>query len=195
MTPFAASRRPARRQGCRALALIGMAALAPAAAHAQDAAAYAEVDPGAAYTYEFGSGGNIIMRLEEKSDTGAVWSIIPGGDPGGEIAAKMIHDSEGRLTAYETADGDPVEVYVPHNCERVELLCRYQMTDAEGVHTEQRFSELKDGEWSYSVLRLDNGGFDARRLGSVRYDADGVVQTETWADLSTAVEESVTRVK
>jgi hypothetical protein len=171
------------------------AVLAPPPAAAGDGDAYAALSTGAAYRYAFGSGGDIVMRLEQKSAAGTIWSIIPGVDPGGEVAAKMVHDPQGRLTAYLTPDGEAMEVYEPHNCERVELVCRYTMTDAEGDHREQRFSELDGEEWSYSVLRFDDGAFEGRRLGSVRYDADGVVVEESWADLATAGEESVTRVE
>lgn len=154
---------------------------------------YAALPVGTAYHFNFDSGGAIVMRLDEKTEDRSVWAIVPGDDAAGAPAAQMVHDAEGRLTAYLDADGAAVETYEPHNCEKVELLCRYVLTDATGAHTEQRFSELTDEGWTYSVLRLDGGAFEARRLGTVRYDANGVVEEETWADLSTAVEERVFR--
>lgn len=168
-------------------------ALAAAPVAAEDAPAYAALSAGAAYHFNFDSGGAIVMRLDEKTAAGSVWSIVVGDDAGGPAAAKMVHDLAGRLTAYLSGDGQPLEVYDPHNCEKVELLCRYKMTDADGEHTEQRFSELTEEGWTYSVLRLDDGDYEARRLGTVRYDADGVIDDETWADLATAVEERVFR--
>jgi hypothetical protein len=184
---------PAPRALRRPMAAVGLALAIAAPAAAEDAPAYAGLAVGTAYHFNFGSGGGIVMRLDDKSPERSVWAIVPGDDAAGAAAAMMGHDAAGRLTAYLDAGGAEIETYVPHNCEKVELLCRYTLTDADGEHTEQRFSELTDEGWTYSVLRLDGGEYEARRLGTVRYDADGVVYDETWADLATAEEERVFR--
>jgi hypothetical protein len=182
--------RPALRALRRPLAVLWLALVAAPVA-AEDA--YTALSAGAAYHFNFDSGGAIVLRLDEMTADRSVWAIVAGDDAAGAPAAMMVHDAEGRLTAYLDADGAAVETYEPHNCEKVELLCRYKLTDAEGDHTEQRFSELTDEGWTYSVLRLDGGAYEARRLGTVRYDDDGVVFEETWADLATAEEQRVFR--
>lgn len=175
-----------------AAALFSAAPLVPALAEERP---YATLSPGAAYTLEYAAGFRVIMRLEEKSEDGSVWAVIPGEDASAPVAARMVQDPQGRMTAFLAADGTPMETYEPHNCERVELLCRYTIRDDGGVHVEQRFSEFDGRAWTYSILRKSADGFQGKRLGSVRYDADGVQVEAEWADLATAETNSVKVVK
>ncbi|MGG7565449.1 hypothetical protein ACQ5SO_04690 [Rhodovulum sp. DZ06] len=177
-------------------ALCALLLAAPAAAaRAEEPAPYAALSVGAHYGLEYASGYQVTLVLEEKSDSGTVWGVVPGVDPAGEVAARMVQDAKGRMTAFLSADGAALETYQPHNCERVELLCRYTVTDETGAHVEQRFSEFDGTEWTYSILRKTEDGFVGKRLGSVRYDADGVQMEAEWADLKTGETNSVSRVE
>ena len=187
------SHRSARRVAAAA-ALAVAAALPVAPAGAEDRP-YAGLKIGASYVLEYAAGYRITVVLEKRTDAGTVWGVIPGEDASAPVAARMVQDPEGRMTAFLDADGAAQETYAPHNCERVELLCRYTITDGDGVHVEQRFSEFDGRGWTYSILRKTEDGFVGKRLGSVRYDADGVQVEAEWADLATAATNSVKRVK
>lgn len=192
---LARAARPAAALLLCAAAFCAMPRAAALAAGAETARPYADLSPGDFAVLEFGGAARITLLLEEKTATGSLWAVIPGEDPSAPAAARMRQDDWGRLTAYLSAEGDVIESYAPHNCERVELLCRYTLTDAEGVHEEQRFSQREGDVWTYSVLRREGEDFVGKRLGETVYGPDGLLKDSIWADLATGEEQRVLRVK
>ena len=65
----------------------------PAPAAAEQAPAYAALSVGAVYHFNFGSGGAIVMRLEEKTPERSLWAIVPGQEPAG--AGMPVSGDEG----------------------------------------------------------------------------------------------------
>lgn len=195
MTPRQGRSRPRRLAAAFALIAMTTAAATATPVAAQQARPYAGLAPGARAVLEFSGGGRVTLVLEKKSATGSTWGVIPGDGPGGEPVARMTQDEMGRMTAYLSAEGAVLEKYEPHNCERVELLCRYTVTDDAGRHEEQRFSQKEGESWTYSILRREGESFVGKRLGTVRYGADGLLDESEWADLETAEEVTVRRVR
>ncbi len=190
----------------RSLRMRLAAAIVATAAGAETAAAqdrtvqeegerpFARVEIGAAYSYEFVSGRVTTLTLAEKTADGSLWRVDEGrGADAREIGA-LRYDADGRVTAYLRPDGSPIETYAPHNCERVTGLCAYQVTSGGETLTERRIGGVDDESWSFSIFVDRDGSPKLEKVGTVTYDADGVVVDELWIEGETGEEGGARRI-
>lgn len=155
---------------------------------------FAALEPGAAYVYEFVSGRVTTLTLARRDESGTLWRVDEGrGAEAREIGA-LRYDPEGRVTAFLRPDGSPVKIYEPHNCERVAGLCEYRVISNGVAAIERRIGGLDGGTWSFSIFVERDGVPRLEKVGTIAYDADGVVVDELWIEGETGEEGGARRI-